>query len=238
MAAGAGVISAVDAPLATIVIDRPSRRNALDRPALRALVDAIAAADADPRVAAIVVTGIDPAFCAGVDLKADPAAGVVASPLEGEPWPHRSTVLIAAVNGPAVTGGLELVLACDFAIASDRASFADTHVGLGSFPFWGLTARLPRAVGAARARQMCLTGEFIDAATALQWGLVNEVVPHEDLLKRASELARGVAAADPGARLAMFERLRDRLDDDLMAERAVALEWHAQLPPDHWNRTR
>lgn len=105
-----------------------------------------------------------------------------------------NTPIIAAVNGPAVTGGLELALGCDFLIASDRARFADTHARVGVMPGGGLTVRLPALIGPARALQMSMTGDFVDAQTACRWGLVNEVVPHEDLLDRATGLARSIAS--------------------------------------------
>ena len=97
--------------------------------------------------------------------------------------------IIGAVNGAAVTGGLELALGCDFLIASERARFADTHARVGVMPGGGLTVRLPRLIGIDRARRMSFTGDYIDAATALLWGLVVEVVPHEALLPRAREIA-------------------------------------------------
>jgi enoyl-CoA hydratase len=104
------------------------------------------------------------------------------------------TPTIAAVNGACVTGALELMLCCTMAVASDRAIFADTHTKVGLLPGWGMSAHLPAAVGAARAAQLSLTGLPVDASTALAWGLVNEVLPHESLLPRAYELATAVAA--------------------------------------------
>ena len=102
------------------------------------------------------------------------------------PWrgalPPRTKLLIGAVNGVAVTGGFELALGCDFLIASERARFADTHARVGVMPGWGLTVLLPQRVGVARAREMSVTGNFIDAQQAYEWGLVNHVVPHDELL--------------------------------------------------------
>ena len=105
--------------------------------------------------------------------------------------------MIGAINGVAVTGGLELALACDFRVASERARFADTHARVGIVPAWGMTARLSQAVGQAWARQMSFTGDFVDAALALRIGLVNEVVPHDRLLPRAVELAQSIATTVP-----------------------------------------
>jgi len=136
-------------------------------------------ADLDTRhdVRVIVLTGADPAFCAGLDLtelgQADSPLAMAAS---GPVLPRLSKPLIGAVNGAAITGGLELALACDFLIASELARFADTHARVGIQPGWGLTVELPEAVGLRRARQMSATGNFVDARTALAWGLVNHVV--------------------------------------------------------------
>ena len=141
-----------------------------DRHPQRALSDL----DARPDVRVIVLTGADPAFCAGLDLTElrqpdSPLGGAGRGPV----IPDLASPLIGAINGVAVTGGLELALACDFLVASERAGFADTHVRVGIQPGWGLTVALPEAVGLRRAREMSATGNFIDTPTALAWGLVN-----------------------------------------------------------------
>jgi enoyl-CoA hydratase len=128
------------------------------------------------------------------------------------------------VNGPAVTGGFELALNCDFLIASTEAAFADTHVKVGIHPGWGMSQLLQEAVGRRMALQLSLTGAWLDAGRALSLGLVNEVVPPERLLPRAREVAGMIAANDPG-RVAMLRRLiRSRADATLTkaleAERA------------------
>lgn len=188
----------VTGALATITLHRPEARNALNAALAAALPAAIARCDADPEVRAIVLTGADPAFCAGFDLR-EVAAGEKrgANPHPGwwGPIPPTRVPVIGAINGAAITGGLELALGCDVRIASERASFGDTHAKVGVVPGWGLTIRLPEAVGRARALQMSLTGELIDARTALAWGLVNEVVPHDELLPRARAIANAVASA-------------------------------------------
>jgi enoyl-CoA hydratase len=107
--------------------------------------------------------------------------------------------VIGAVNGVAITGGLEVALACDFLVASEQARFADTHARVGIQPGWGLTVLLPQAVGLRRAREMSATGNFVDAATALSWGLVNHVVPHGELLGFAQRLAADIASNDARA---------------------------------------
>ena len=183
-------------------LNRPAARNALNRQLRRALFDAMAAAESDHGVDVIVVTGSDPAFCAGLDLRelaGDPS--MLTGGFDGDadlrrPWPDMTKPLIGAVNGVAVTGGLELALGCDFLVASRHARFADTHARVGVQPGWGMSVLLPQAVGTRNARQMSLTGNFVDAPTALAWGLVNEVVEHEHLLDRCLALAADISGND------------------------------------------
>ncbi len=181
-----------------LTMNRPEARNALSRQLIETLFTALVDADADAGVRAIVLTGVDPAFCAGVDLKEAQQLGMayferfqthdcITKPAE------LTTPIIAAVNGPTFTGGLEMALACDFMIASERAVFGDTHARVGILPGGGMTARLPQRVGAAMARRLSMTGEVVDAARAERIGLVTEVVPHERLLGRAVELAAQIA---------------------------------------------
>jgi enoyl-CoA hydratase/carnithine racemase len=105
--------------------------------------------------------------------------------------------LIGAVNGVAVTGGFEVALNCDFIIASDRARFADTHARVGVMPGWGLTVLLPQRIGVARAREMSVTGNFIDAQQAYEWGMVNKVCPDDQLMAEAMATARRIAENAP-----------------------------------------
>jgi enoyl-CoA hydratase len=194
--------------VATITLNRPDQRNALNRAIRRGLLDAIKSADTDDGVDVMILTGADPAFSAGVDLK-EVAAGQGGNPgdaAEGDAaggrftfrgaLPPHEKLLIGAVNGVAVTGGLEVALNCDFLVASERARFADTHARVGVMPGWGLTVLLPQRVGVARAREMSVTGNYVDAATALVWGLVNHVVPHEELLPFARQLAADTVSND------------------------------------------
>ncbi len=186
-----------DGPVAVVTLDRPEARNALNPELIAAVKAAVADLDGRDDVSAIVLTGADPAFCAGVDLKhlaSAPSTAGTADRSSFEPLPPHTVPVIGAINGAAVTGGLELALACDFLIASERASFADTHARVGVMPGGGMTVRLPQCVGLNRARQMSLTGDFIDAQRAYEWGLVNEVVPHGRLLERACEVARAIAS--------------------------------------------
>ena len=113
------------------------------------------------------------------------------------PWPVMTKPVIGAINGPAVTGGLELALQCDFLIASERARFADTHARVGVMPGWGLTVLLPQAIGLRRAKEMSLTGNYMDAAEALAVGLVNRIVAHDELLPTAVALAATSSPTTP-----------------------------------------
>jgi enoyl-CoA hydratase len=216
--------------VALVTLNRPARRNALSAGLIAALRSTLAELDAQPGVRAIVLTGADPAFCAGLDLTelGEPdsdLAGAGSDPV----LPPLSTPLIGAVNGAAVTGGLELALACDFLIASERATFADTHARLGIMPGWGMTYALPEAVGVRRARQMSATGNFIDARTALNWGLVNHVVPHAEVVAVSLGLAADAAANDAGAVQALLATYREQVIGAAPAgiEARARARWHA-----------
>ena len=189
--------------VAVITLNRPEARNAMNYELAAATV---AAVEGCQDAGAIVITGADPAFCAGLDLrnlgadKLGDLPGFVATVAASK------VPIIGAVNGPAVTGGLELALACDFLIGSERATFADTHGRVGVFP-GPVLYDLPHRVGAAFAREMSLTGNFIDAETALRVGLLNHVVPHAELMPRALGLADDVASQDA----AMIRNIREGL---------------------------
>lgn len=181
-----------------LTMNRPQARNALSRTLIQELYAALADADDDAGVRAVVLTGADPAFCAGVDLKEAARDGAAYF----DEFRSRScitrvadmrTPIVGAVNGAVFTGGLEMALGCDFLVASERAVFADTHARVGILPGGGMTARLPQVVGAAMARRMSMTGEVVDAVRAERIGLVTEVVAHDRLVGRAVELATQIA---------------------------------------------
>jgi enoyl-CoA hydratase len=191
-----------DGHVRVLTLHRPEARNALSGELIRALYAALLAADEDDGVRALVLTGSDPAFCAGVDLKeaARDGAAYFAQYDDANCIAQVAllrTPVIGAINGATFTGGLEIALGCDFLVASERAVFADTHARVGVLPGGGMTARLPSVIGQADARRMSLTGEVVDAARALRMGLVSELVPHGQLLPRARELARSIAEVDP-----------------------------------------
>jgi enoyl-CoA hydratase/carnithine racemase len=214
-----------------LTLNRPGARNALSSPLVEALHAALLAADAQDQVRVLVMTGADPAFCAGIDLKEAARAG-------GDYFRRAGTAdciaqvglvskpVIGAVNGATFTGGLELALGCDFLIASDRAIFADTHARVGLLPRGGMTARLPRVVGGAWARWMSMTGQVIDAARAERIGLVTEVVPHDQLLPRVMDCARAIAEVPPdtvrGLKQMYDTGARTTLGPALAAEREIA----------------
>ena len=150
----------------------------------------------------IVITGADPAFCAGLDLRSLGTDDMGDLPPFNRVVADSAVPTIAAVNGPAVTGGFELALGCDFIVASERAAFADTHLRVGVYP-GPVLVDLPRRVGMAWARELSLTGNFVDAATAERIGIANHVVPHDQLLPFTRELARAVAEQDRGMVAAM-----------------------------------
>jgi len=202
--------------VATVTLNRPQARNALSTELIAALTRVVTVVDAADDVDVMILTGADPAFCSGLDLKElgrdggplrRPATDRAAADNGGTLPPRRgrgptlptSKPIIGAVNGVAVTGGLELALQCDFLVASDRARFADTHARVGVHPLWGLTVLLPQAVGIRRAREMSATGNFVDAHLALEWGLVNHVVDHDELLPCARRLAADIVSSDQRA---------------------------------------
>ena len=192
--------------IAVVILNRPDARNALNAALSAALPAVISQCDSDPNMRAIILTGADPAFCAGFDLR-DVSGGEKKgeNPHPGY-WgalPPTRVPVIGAINGAAITGGFEIALACDFLIASDKARFADTHAKVGMVPGWGLTVKLPRLIGTGRARRMSLTAEMISAQTALEWGLVTAVVAHDQLLSRALEIAELIAGNHAGAMTAI-----------------------------------
>lgn len=192
------VLSSDHGPVRVLTMNRPEARNALSPDLIGALYTALVEADADPEVRAVVLTGTDPAFCAGVDLKAAQRLGrAYFEQFQTEncitATAAMTTPIIGAINGPVFTGGLEMALGCDFMIASEHAVFADTYARVGILPGGGMTARLPQLVGAAMARRLSMTGEVVDAARAEQIGLVTEVVPHDQLIPRAVALAAEIA---------------------------------------------
>jgi enoyl-CoA hydratase len=231
------VLTADHGAVRILTLNRTEARNALSSSLIEQLYTAMEAADADETVRAIILTGTDPAFCAGVDLKEAQQLGMgyfakfqtqncITKPAE------LSTPIFGAINGPTFTGGLEMALACDFLIASERAVFADTHARVGILPGGGMTARLPQVVGAAMARRLSMTGEVVTAERAARIGLVTEVVTHDQLLNRALELAQQIAEVSAPT-MRGLKRIYQRgaatvTDPALAAEQAIT----NQIRPD------
>jgi enoyl-CoA hydratase/carnithine racemase len=197
-----GIGCEIDGAVAVVTIDRPAKLNAVTQEMSDRLVEVIEALNDDPRVRAVVLTGAgDRAFSAGSDVRTlDKYA---------TPWEFRNRTdycdairacrkpVIAAVNGYAFGGGLETALSCDIRIASATASFAAPEITLGWIGGGGMTAFLRASIGPSNTAVMIMTGQPVDAGTALQWGLVSEVVPPEQLLPRARELAEVIASRPP-----------------------------------------
>lgn len=206
--------------VATVRLNRPERRNALNWRAYAELGAAFQSIQNDPEVRCVIVTGTDPAFCSGDDVKeimAGPNREKGLAHLDAvhpDPTPEAIAVLhcdcpvIAAVNGPAMGWGMELALFADIRIASERAQFAELFIKRGLVCDIGGLARLPAIVGPSRAAELLFTGDPIDAKTAAEIGLVSRVVPHERLLAEANALAKRIAVNPPLALRQMKEGLR------------------------------
>jgi enoyl-CoA hydratase len=211
----------------TLMLNRPQARNALSSELRKRFFQALRDAEADDDVDVVILTGADPVFCAGLDLKelGDSSQLPDISPQ----WPPMTKPVIGAINGAAVTGGLEFALYCDILIASEQARFADTHARVGLLPTWGLSVRLPQKVGVGLARRMSLTGDYLSAADALRAGLVTEVVPHEDLLPTARKVAASIVGNNQNAvraLLASYHRIdAAQTDAGLWIEAASAKQW-------------
>jgi enoyl-CoA hydratase/carnithine racemase len=217
----APVLLEVSERIATITLNRPTARNALSSQLLALLSKLMHEADSRDDVDVVILTGADPAFCAGLDLKElGSTAGNLGGGSDGSgrsrgPFGKLVKPLIGAINGVAITGGFELALNCDFLVASDRAKFGDTHTRVGVMPGWGLTVLLPQAIGVRRAREMSFTGNFMTADEALHFGLVNHVVAHEQLLAFTRAIATDICGNDQdGVRQIRSTYAAIALDDD------------------------
>ena len=234
----------LDGGVARVTINRPAVANALSRAARKQLAELLAEADADSSVGAIIVTAAgDRAFSAGLDLRElGSDENALAEVATDDPRLNPAaavdickTPVIGVINGVCVTGALEMALACDLLIAAESARFADTHAMVGLLPVWGLSQRLARTIGPARARELSLSGRFIDAHTAERWGLVNHVVPAATLQEEALAIARSIAANAPSAVAAnkalMKEGFALPLGEALAYERRVGAAFNAKITP-------
>lgn len=238
----------VEKPLpgvAVVTLNRPEAMNALSKELRLALHQALRELDADPDVKAIVLTGAgERAFTAGLDLKelsTDPLGMGAANATDPAENPARAVLacgkpVIGAINGVAITGGFEVALACDVLICSTNARFADTHARVGITPGWGLSQKLSRSIGPYRAKELSLTGNFLDAAKAYEWGLVNSVVPPEELMPAALRLAQQMADIE-GDILVTYKGIIDDgyqigLGDGLSLEHERSLAHNAAVTPE------
>jgi len=196
---------------ATVTLNRPEKLNTLSirmRQELGAVIDEL---EADAATRVLILTGAGRAFTAGLDLdewSTAPAAGA---------WEHNAVAalerfsgpVIGAINGLAITGGVEIALACDVLIAASSVRFADTHAKVGLLPGWGGSVRMQQRIGPHRAKELALTGRFFSADEALAWGFVNRVVPPEQLLPEAQAMAREMLANVPEGLVAYKKLLND-----------------------------
>jgi len=235
--------------VATVTLNRPHAMNALSRELRAAIADAFAELANEAAVRVAILTGAGAAFCAGLDLKelgrgAGPVGGGsrgaepdLLAAMNGFPGP-----IIGAINGVAVTGGFEIALACDVLIGSTEARFADTHARVGIMPGWGLSQKLSRVLGIYRAKELSLTGNYLDAPTALAWGLLNRVVAPAELLPTCRALARDMLSV-PDAALRSYKRIIDAgfalaFGEALDAERELSGAANRGVTPDAVEKAR
>jgi enoyl-CoA hydratase/carnithine racemase len=226
------IVYSKEAAVATITLNRPDRRNSFSPEMIGSIVQAVADATSDDGVRVLVVTGAGQAFCSGGDVSAmadqfagSRAEGTRDAVTEGSPLygiiHHFPKPTVAAVNGVCVGGGLEIALACDIRIASDRAKFSEAFARRGLMPMGGGTFVLPRLIGLDRACMLIWTGDMIDAKEAERIGMITKVVPHEDLRAAISDLTDKLARAAPlavrAAKEAIYRGLATGLD--------AALDW-------------
>jgi enoyl-CoA hydratase len=211
---------------AIVTLNRPEAMNALSRELRRDFVSVFNTCTEDRSIRVVILTGSGKAFCAGFDLKelsssdaastAEEADNVVARAMEAFGGP-----IIGAINGHCITGGFEMALACDILIASENARFSDTHARVGMLPGWGLSQKLPRLIGLSRAREIAFTGAPVFAQQAYEWGLVNHVLPADELLPRAVKMAQDMCACVPQ----VLQEYRTLIKDGYSMPLSDALEW-------------
>jgi len=208
--------------IATITINRPQAMNAMNRETIPEILSGLEDADKDENVRVVVITGAgEKAFCAGLDLKPMRDISVMKA-VETSRLGQKLTLaieelgkpVIAAINGYALGGGLELAMACDIRIASEKARVGQPEVNVGLLPGWGGTQRLPRLVGKGIAKELIFTGKMIDAKTAERIGLVNMVVPPERLKSAVEELSREIMSKPPIAIKLVKELINNSIETD------------------------
>lgn len=231
-----------DDGIAVVTLNRPDKSNSLSRELRRELVAAFRSLDTAEDVDVVILTGSGRAFCAGLDLRELGGENTAADSEEGKREREDAVAgadvvaaveqfggpVIGAINGFAITGGFELALACDVLIASEEARFADTHARVGILPGWGLSQKLSRTLGIYRAKELSLSGNFLGATQAAEWGLVSRVVPPADLIAAARALAKDMQSC-PRNVLRAYKKLiddgyRETMKDGLEIESARSRE--------------
>lgn len=218
--------------ITTLTLNRPESKNALNRELSLAIYQAFEDLSDDRETKVVIVTGAGDAFCAGLDLKELAVKGLASSEPGAEKRGESTSSLMAsfrapiigAVNGVAITGGFELALACDILIASTNAFFADTHARVGVIPGWGLSQKLPRIIGPGRAKELSFTGNYLSAAKAQEWGLVNRVVEPDELMPACINLAKDMLDCAPG----MVEAYKKLIDEGYYSTLADGMEIERQ----------
>jgi len=234
MTSDSGIRFEVDGPAATLTFDRPDRLNAFDAPMIERAIECLLSAADDDSVRAVILTGAGRGFCAGGDLNVIGASAAAEGPadLDGQVASMRQLerftellhtmpkVTIAAINGPCAGAGLSFAAAVDLRYAATTAVFATGFIKAGLTGDYGISWTLPRLIGAARAREMLLLGDRVDAETALGYGLVSAVYPGEELLARVQEIVARIAAI-PGTAMAL---LKQNLVDSETSDLPTALD--------------
>jgi enoyl-CoA hydratase len=224
--------------VATLILSRPEALNAITRTMLEKLIEALDAVAADDAVKVVVLTGAGKAFSAGVDLKAlggrTLEGGAVGEYLDGparqviERLTSIPKIVIARVNGFCFTGALELVLACDVVVVAEEARLGDTHAKWGLRPTWGMSQRLARLVGIARARELSYTARTFTGLEAAAWGLAAHAVPLDELNGFVQSLAQTLLANSQGSLVAYKDLYRRSLDTG--QDEGLAYEASARFP--------
>lgn len=246
--AGDSVVMDIAGGIAVATLNRPQHHNALSRELRNNLALLLRDVERDDRVKVLIITGAgEKSFSAGADLKEFEVAplqthemGIDSAVMQA--FDALSKPVIAAVNGYAVTGGLEIVVNCDIPVASTNARFADTHARVGVLPGWGLSQYLQTLVGPVRARYMAFTGNYIDAQTAKDWGLVLEVVEPHELLPYCRKIAADIISCDQATmsdyRKVMRAGFKTTFNEGFQAETIIARAGLARFDAAAFGHTR
>ncbi|MFC2006155.1 enoyl-CoA hydratase [Chloroflexota bacterium] len=232
--------------IAKITLNRPEVLNAINTTLKEELIQALDDVEKDEEVDVLIITGAGRAFCAGRDLKDALQHIQIRQPTVKVEEKIRNLPIptICAVNGYAITGGLELVMSFDIIIASENARFADTHARAGLFPGGGMSQMLPRLIGPNKAKELSFTGNYLSAQEALQFGLVNRVVPPAELQSVAEGIAQDILSCNQEAvrkmKYLINKGVRTTLEAGFVLEQLERFRWHEsrRLEPKEIEQTR